>query len=156
MQRPHFFHKKKAADANYNTPDWLFGTLNEEFKFTHDLAAVERNAKAKFFSDSLIVDWHMLKGWLWLNPPFAGIRTWVERSYEESLLGARIVVLVPSSVSCGPYMERCQPQEMRFVAGAPVFKNTFTEKIIRFPPLLLIYDRDRRPAGKFKFIAKPK
>lgn len=155
MKRPHFFKKKIPADVNYNTPQWLYDYLDNEFEFEFDLAAVKENAKTRFFKDSLKRDWHKLDGWLWLNPPFAGIRQWVERSYEESKQGAKIVMLVPSTILCAPYMAKCQPKEVRFCASQPVFKNTFTDKVIRFPPAILIYDQSmrRRPVS---FFAKPK
>lgn len=154
MKKPHFFQKKEPADVNYETPDWLFNLLDEEFDFKFDLAAVKENAKAKFFKNSLPVDWHKLNGWLWLNPPFAGIRSWIEKAQYESKKGAKIVVLTPSTVLGSPYLKDCHPKELRFVSGIPVFKNTFSGKKIRFAPVLMVFDNERA-RRKFSFIAKP-
>ena len=139
MKKRHFFHKRTPADSSYETPAWLYDALDREFHFTHDLAAVAENAKTKFFQDALKVPWHALDGWLFLNPPFAGIRQWIERAAAEAKLGARIVVLVPVTVLGAPYMRECHPKTIRLVSRCPTFKGTFSGKIIRFFPALLIY-----------------
>lgn len=144
MQRPFFAKGKSSADVNYETPAWLFDLLDREFEFTHDLAAVKQNAKKRFFHDSLSVDWHKLDGWLWLNPPFSGVRRWIEKAAAEANLGAKLVVLVPPSVLGGPYMQACHPKTIRFVARATRFKNTFSGKVISFLPTLLIYNSRAR------------
>jgi len=144
MQRPHYFAKRRPADVNYETPGWLYDLLDREFHFTHDLAAVKENAKAPFFRNSLRVDWHKLDGWLWLNPPFAGIRQWIEKAAREARLGAKIVVLVPATVLGAPYMSDCHPRTVRFVSRCPTFRNTFTGKVVRFMPVLLIYGARER------------
>lgn len=69
---------------------------------TFDLAASENNKKApSFFSEadnSLVQQWHTIKGLLFLNPPFNRIEPWAEKCAQESAAGAKILFLVPASV----------------------------------------------------------
>lgn len=71
--------------------------------FVVDLAADENNSVAPAHfnesQNSLIQDWGgaTVGGWGWLNPPYGDLRPWAEKAANESLDGARIAMLVPSS-----------------------------------------------------------
>lgn len=69
--------------------------------FAVDLAASRANTVAtKFYSkrtNALVHPW-VFDGWNWLNPPYADIKPWVKKAYEESLLGARTAMLLPAGV----------------------------------------------------------
>ena len=76
-------------------------------QFDVDLAASENNVGAKRIitpqEDSLTVDWTMLRGDLWLNPPFANISPWAQKCLgatleERFLRDRRIFFLVPAAV----------------------------------------------------------
>lgn len=68
----------------------------------YDLAASAQNKKhPNFFSvedNSLVREWHKIKGNLWLNPPFEDITPWVKKCAIESSSGANIFLLVPASI----------------------------------------------------------
>jgi len=65
------FSSKKE---DWETPQALFDELNTKYRFSWDLASSDTNAKcANHFTledDALSKDWSVLKGNLWLNPPY--------------------------------------------------------------------------------------
>lgn len=67
-----------------------------------DLAATAENAKAPRYitpeQDSFTVAWYKLDGLLWLNPPFANLKPWVDKCHHEGAMGAKIILLTPASV----------------------------------------------------------
>ena len=48
--------------------------------------------------DSFKENWHNWAGLMWLNPPFGDIEPWAKKCFEESILGAHILLLTPASV----------------------------------------------------------
>jgi len=99
----------------------LFKVLDKRFNFTWDLACNRENCLTKYGYyhpkfDALEKEWSFignegldnidilarkafrLGGWLFLNPPFKDIKPWAKKCHEESLKGAKIVMLVPASV----------------------------------------------------------
>jgi site-specific DNA-methyltransferase (adenine-specific) len=88
-----------SKNKNWETPQSLFNQYNEIYNFTYDLAADKFNKKCKFYfskkDNSLTKDWHKIKGWLWLNPPYGrDVIKWVEKSHNEALKGAKIIMLI--------------------------------------------------------------
>lgn len=98
-------HKSKQ---DYQTPPEFISAVEERFgKITFDLAASPENTKANLFftkeADSLKQQWHQHRGICWLNPPFDFIGPWAkkcdqESCFDETRLGAKILLLVPASV----------------------------------------------------------
>jgi len=111
---------KTVHGNDYETPHWLFDRLNKEFRFTWDLAASPGLEKCeKFFSpeeDSLKQDWHLLDGWLWLNPPFSPLKPWIQKAQYEFRRGAKIVVLMPVVISTR-YFAHVPPTQVRIITG---------------------------------------
>jgi site-specific DNA-methyltransferase (adenine-specific) len=80
-----------------------------------DLAADEKNKQASVWierkENSLQMSWNTITkmsangSWLWLNPPFEHIEPWVKKCYEESILGAKILCLLPASVGSNWYRD---------------------------------------------------
>lgn len=131
---------------SFETPDWLFKSLDGEFNFTFDLACTRKNAKTEngFFypeTNSLDQDWHKIDGWLWLNPPYSPLKPWIKKAQQESLLGAKIVVLCPPILSTR-YFSEVSPSEIRFIVGRVPFilngtemrANTSDSAVIIFGP----------------------
>lgn len=92
--------KPGRSRQDYETP-WELIQAVEHFLdidyFTTDLAATEKNSKALYWlRDSLDTDWSTLRGWCWLNPPFADIGPWVRKCFNTPQ--ANIALLVPASV----------------------------------------------------------
>ncbi len=141
----------------FETPSWLFGSLNDEFGFSFDLACNDQNAKCgQYFTeshDSLSKDWHKIDGWLWLNPPYSPLRPWIEKSQKENRLGAKIVVLCPPIISTR-YFSQHLPSEIRFICGRnPFLLDGVEMKSNTNDSCLLIYDtKVRQP--KIQYIER--
>lgn len=108
-----------TGKADWETPQWLFDILNEEFHFDVDLCATKKNAKcAKFYTrtqDGLKQEW---RGSCWLNPPYGRgvIDKWLKKASESN---ATIVCLVPSRTG-PPWWQQYvmgHASEIRFLAG---------------------------------------
>jgi len=100
---------KNETKQDYGTDKRFFKALNKRYDFKWDLACTKENCLV--FDpygnpmgythpeiDALQPEWHYLNGWLFLNPPFSNIRPWAQKCYEESKLGAKVVLLTPASV----------------------------------------------------------
>lgn len=94
-----------ASKQDFATPRPFLRALEAKLgikAFDWDLAAHAKNAICEQYispkQDSLSVAWTSLKGWLWLNPPFADITPWAKKCAEEAPLGCRIALLTPASV----------------------------------------------------------
>jgi phage N-6-adenine-methyltransferase len=79
--------KPGKSRQDYETPQDLIDAIEQRFgPLAFDLAAHAKNTKCKGYYnsrvDSLKQDWSLLKGNLWLNPPFARIGPWAEKCKE--------------------------------------------------------------------------
>lgn len=113
---------------DYGTPDNFFNPLNRHFGFNYDLACTKKNNLCKFgltpSEDSLSVDWHELEGYLFLNPPFANAAPWARKCHEESLKGAKIVMLTLASVGSKWFSDWVyRKARVRFLTGRLTFKG---------------------------------
>lgn len=139
----------KNIHGNYfETPKWLFDSLNKEFNFTLDLACNADNSKCVNFYDektnSLIQNWHETSGWLWLNPPYSPLKPWIVKAQEENKKGAKIVVLCPPIITTR-YFQNHLPSEIRFIVGrVPFILNGKEMKSNTNDSMLLIYDTQVR------------
>ncbi len=91
------------SKQDYGTPWEFVDAVEARFgPIAFDLAASADNARyPKYYTesdDSLSVNWHHLRGMLWLNPPYKRIGPWAKKCAIESAKGARIAMLVPASV----------------------------------------------------------
>lgn len=108
-------------ENDWATPQWLFDEINEEFNFTLDACADERNHKCeKYYTkeqDALKQDWS--NEVVYMNPPYSGgvLKYWIKKAYEESLKGATVVCLIPSYTSTKYWHEYCEKGEVRFLKG---------------------------------------
>lgn len=92
--------------------EYRFGPLVWDLAASHDNAKCENyitldeplpRSPATVFdvicADSLTVDWHKLSQPCFLNPEYNAIGVWAKKCYTESLLGAKIFLLVPLTCS---------------------------------------------------------
>ena len=127
---------------DWATPQWLFDEINEEFNFTLDACADERNHKCdKYFTkeqDSLKQDWK--NEIVYMNPPYSGgvLGDWIKKAYEESLKGATVVCLIPSYTSTKYWHEYCEKGEIRFLKGKVKYNDRnpapFSSCLVIFRP----------------------
>jgi len=88
-----------SKSVEWATPQNIFDTLNEYFKFEVDVCATDENHKCdKYYTiedDGLSKDW---KETIYMNPPYGReIIKWMEKAYKDSSkYGNTIVCLVPS------------------------------------------------------------
>lgn len=116
----------------WGTPQALFDKLNAEFHFVLDVCALPENAKcAEYFSpatDGLTRRWvtRCYSESVWMNPPYGrGIERWVQKAYEESTAGVRVVALIPARTNAPwwhDYVMRAR--EIRFVRRKVSFEGT--------------------------------
>ena len=97
-QKPH------RSKQDYQTPPELIHAIKMELgikNFSIDLAASGENFIVPYYyceeDNSLVQNWNV-GGWGFCNPPYADIKPWVQKAYEEFQKGASIVMLLPASV----------------------------------------------------------
>lgn len=150
MNKKVMYSSKKS---NWETPQKLFDELNEEFNFTLDAAASQRNSKCKKFyteeDNGLLQDWRGET--VFCNPPYGRKATgeWTKKCYEESRKpNTTVVLLIPARtdrISFHDYI--LGKAEIRFVKGRVVFeidgKPILDEKgrAMRapFPSMVVVY-----------------
>jgi site-specific DNA-methyltransferase (adenine-specific) len=127
----------------WETPQWLFDLLNQEFHFDCDAAATIENTKCEiFFKDALLHSWTenpsfstkpdsgidecgpesaMLN--FYLNPPYSAVKinAFMQKAYEESQKGALVVCLVPVSGDTWWINWTLKAQEIRYIRGRVKF-----------------------------------
>ena len=97
--------KPGRSKQDYQTPPEFIRAVKHLLgveAFGLDLAASQENTQANHFwseaDNALGLDWYVLEGWNWLNPPYANITPWVKKAAEAD---RKIAVLVPASVGSG-------------------------------------------------------
>jgi phage N-6-adenine-methyltransferase len=121
---------KSSLNDTWTTPKKFFDTLNDEFNFTLDAAALASSALCPLWYglDHPNVDWRdsFKRNWqddaggnIWLNPPYGRtIRDWMMKAnLEASRGGGAIVSLVPSRTDTRWWWESCIQHEVRFIKG---------------------------------------
>lgn len=132
----------KSEKMDWETPQWLFDQLNEEFDFGLDAAANALNRKCDSWIseeiDALQVDWYG-DGNVWLNPPYGRhIGQWIEKAYQESRKGMTVVVLVPARTDTAWWHDwAMQAAEIRFIRGRLKFVGAASSA--PFPSAILIF-----------------
>ncbi len=106
---------------HWETPDWLYNKLNEEFNF--DLDPCPLNSKF----DGLKIEWGKSN---FVNPPYDRINKplFIQKAFEEWEKGKTCVLLIPSSTSTKQFHEIILPNaEIRFLRGRVAFKGINTK-----------------------------
>lgn len=131
------YHRSQRID--WATPQALFDKLNEEFKFTVDVAASAENAKCKkFFGvklDGLKANWGGER--VWCNPPYGRtLRQWVTKCSRGTSLA---VALLPARTCTKWFHEIVMPtaSEIRFIRGRVTFEGA--SHAAPFPSMLVIW-----------------
>ena len=141
MNKKVLFSSSKTA---WETPQWLFDTLDKEFGFTLDVCADEKNKKCdNYFSkkdNGLTQDW---SGVAFVNPPYGPeIKQWIEKAYIESQRGVTVVCLIAArtdTVIWHKYVMKAK--EIRFVKGRIKFVRAKTGA--PFPSAIVVFEKGK-------------
>jgi phage N-6-adenine-methyltransferase len=84
----------------WKTPKYLFDIINKEFNIELDPCTTENNLHCKYYftekEDGLNQDWKGLTAYI--NPPYGKeLVKWVKKSYEESLKGSTVIMLLQTT-----------------------------------------------------------
>jgi site-specific DNA-methyltransferase (adenine-specific) len=120
-----------TSKDEWQTPQWLFDLLDQEFHFQVDAAADEMNSRCRWFLkkggefDALTMTSWMRSDWpqvntFFLNPPYSAgnIDKFMAKALEESKKGAVVVCLVPCATDTKWWHNYAmKAQEIRFIKG---------------------------------------
>lgn len=127
---------------DYETPQWLFDELNEEFNFTLDPCAKPETAKCyKYFTedeDGLAQDW--TGETVFCNPPYSDRQQteWVKKCYEHGLNGGVAVMLIPARTDTRRFHDYIyEKAEIRFLRGRLKFGSS--NNSAPFPSMIVIF-----------------
>jgi len=114
----------KSTNQTWETPDYLFDRLNEEFHFTRDVCALADNTKCKQYwteEDNCLVQtpWD---GVNWMNPPYKNMKKFIKKAYDERKNGVT-VCLIPARTNTNWWHDYCMKGEVYFICGRPIFKG---------------------------------
>ena len=132
-----------SATDNWSTPQDFFDKLNDEFHFTLDVCADEKNHKCEHYYtkeiDGLSRPWI---GTVWCNPPYGRkIGEWVRRAYISSQIGsATVVMLLPARTDTRwfhDYIYNKSNTEIRFIKGRLKFGGC--KNSAPFPSMVVIF-----------------
>ena len=111
--------KDKSYDKDETrTPPELFKKLDDRFHFCCDVAATWRNALclhlfSKDQSNALDRDWYSpnttdyWNNTFYCNPPYSNPEPFIKKSYEESLKGCTVVILLNADTSTIAFHKYC-------------------------------------------------
>lgn len=125
----------------WETPQFFFDRLEQEFHFDLDACALPENAKClRYISpeqDGLKSEWH--GNTIWCNPPYGRmIGAWVKKAYQTSLKGKTVVMLLPARTDTKWFHEYIyHNSEIRFVKGRLKFGEA--KNAAPFPSMVVIF-----------------
>lgn len=130
---------------DWATPQDFFDELDREFHFTLDAAADVTNHKCAMFydksTDGLSQSWQ-LGGVTWCNPPYGKeIGKWVRKAYEESQMGAKVVMLLPARTDTRWFHDYIVDKaKVRFIKGRLKFGDA--KNSAPFPSMIVVFGED--------------
>lgn len=123
------------------TPQEVFQSLNDEFHFTLDPCATDRNHKcARYYTQE---DNGLQKDWggecVFCNPPYSTIAQWVRKCYlEGTKKNTTVVLLIPSRTDTKYFHNYIyQRSEIRFLKGRLHFNDS--KSSAPFPSMVVIF-----------------
>jgi site-specific DNA-methyltransferase (adenine-specific) len=143
----------KASKQDWATPDYLYLALDDEFRFTIDLAAAPYNAKHSVFvseeHDLFRYGNAALAGHRgFLNPPYARISEFLGFCYAEKAHGLLSVCVLPASVNSSWFHAYAKLGIVDFFKGRVSYEDATPAdvEVRRLLPALL--DNPSKYAGK--------
>lgn len=136
-----------ATETKWETPQAFFDMLDEEFRFTVDVACLPETAKCPRYytklEDGLAQDWS--REVFWMNPPYGrgqDVYSWVNKAYQSALDGGTGVALLPVSGDTRWYHEFVmRATEIRFVRDRLWFKRDGIESRANHASMVVVFGR---------------
>ena len=133
-----------SKSGEWETPKDFFKKLDNEFHFTLDAAATDKNAKCKkYYTKS---DNGLLKSWkgevVFCNPPYGReIKDWVMKAFAEKDKAEKIVMLLPARTDTRWFHNYIynKASEVRFIKGRLKFGDS--ENSAPFPSMVVVYSK---------------
>jgi len=123
----------------WETPQYFFDVLNEEFDFKYDLAANKSNAKCEqYIDDAFNFDFSRCVSYF-CNPPYSKCKEFVELVLDRNI---NCVMLLPSRTDTKWFHEFIYNKpnvEIRFIKGRLKFSGAKFNA--PFPSMLAIFKR---------------
>jgi phage N-6-adenine-methyltransferase len=112
---------------NWETPQWLFNELNEEFHFAADLCADLSNHKCLYWCRDYLVETIYEGVTYFMNPPYSNPYPFIEKAWEDSII-AKIVLLLPAKTDTKWFrifwdIERHKPKDGCIIRFMPYRQN---------------------------------
>lgn len=131
-----------SATDLWETPQWLFDRLNDQYHFELDVCALPENAKCdRYFTpeqDGLQQEW---TGVCWMNPPYGReIGKWVRKAYESAQAGATVVCLLPARTDTAWWHDYVMHGEITFLRGRLKFGNS--KNSAPFPSAIVVFRKE--------------
>lgn len=138
--------RSKYSKDNYETPDYFFKLLDNEFHFTIDVCADGINRKLNRWIDEEIdglgVNW---KGHTcWCNPPFKELKHWARKCSEEGQKENTTVVMICPARTDTRYWHKyiMKAYEIRLCKGRINFLlNGTVSKNVNFPLVIAVFKK---------------
>ena len=130
-----------SSSDEWETPQYVFDILKQEFNFQIDVCATHENAKCKKYftkeEDGLAQEWSPYR--CWMNPPYGkNIKQWMRKALNESKKGALVICLIPSRTDTKWWHEiAMKSAEIRFIEGRLSFGNE--KQSAPFPSCVVIF-----------------
>lgn len=137
-----------SSRDDWRTPDWLFDSLNAEFRFTLDPCSTDENAKCvKHYTqvdDGLSQPWDGER--VFCNPPYGRqIGRWVKKAAESRAL---VVMLLPARTDTRWFHNYIYHKaEIRFLSGRLTFGGPSLGRA-PFPSMIVIFNPE--PVTKYE------
>jgi phage N-6-adenine-methyltransferase len=135
----------------WETPQWFYELLNNEFNFTLDPCATNKNHKCdKFYTEA---DNGLVQSWdgevVFCNPPYSDVKSWLEKGFHSKAVS---VFLIPCRTDTKFFHEYCaKAKEIRFLKGRLKFSNS--KNSAPFPSCIVIFDGKPHSSPKVSFLS---
>lgn len=137
--------KREAIYASnsdeWETPDTIYQSLDNEFHFTLDPCATDQNHKCEQYytqsENGLLQNWGGNR--VFCNPPYSHVAAWVEKAYREAMQDNTIVVLLIPSRTDTKYFHNFiyHRAEIRYIKGRLKFGDAVYNA--PFPSMIVIF-----------------
>ena len=108
----------KSKSDKWATPKELYDKLNEEFNFNYDPCPIDWKEGDP---DGLNIEWGTST---FCNPPYSKVALWIEKAYNESRKGKKIVMLINAITDTIAFHKYIYGKaDLRFIKGRLSFIN---------------------------------